>query len=208
MEFPSPSLGCTPCVPWACTITCWLTFLERSLTWFTWKSWACVGTHWWFGLSVTWPTIPRAFRNWLDAQLKLGMFLTLPATSRRILSGIWAWPATVPILNVGVSLSSLLCFLLLPDGFSFPLACHDFSSSVRLAVLLHPNSSCVHWLQVSCKLGFKKPCWVRNDVQSCSAGLLCLHGNVRQRFCRSLCSSAQHSTVLLWSEVSDLSALE
>lgn len=141
--FASPSSGFTPCVPLACTITCWLTFLERSLTWFTWKSWACVGTHWWFGLSVTWPTIPQAFRSWLDARLKLATFPTLPAISQRILSGIWAWRATVPILNAGVSSPSLLCFLLLPDGFSFLLICHDFSSSVRLDVVLHPNPSCV-----------------------------------------------------------------
>lgn len=82
--FPSPSLGCIPCVPSACTITCWLTSLERFLTWFTWRSWVCEGTRWWFASSATWPTTPRAFRNWQDAQLKLAMFPTLPVISQRI----------------------------------------------------------------------------------------------------------------------------
>lgn len=140
--FPSPSLGCIPCVPSACTITCWLTSLERFLTWFTWRSWVCEGTRWWFASSATWPTTPRAFRNWQDAQLKLAMFPTLPVISRRILSAIWAWPATVPTLNVGVSLPSLLCCLLLPDGFSFPLTCHVSHSSASLGMLSHQ----IHWL--------------------------------------------------------------
>lgn len=124
--------GCIPCVPLACTITCWRTFLERSLTWFTWKSWACVGTRWWFALSVTWPTTPRAFRNWLGAPLKLAMFPMLPATCQRILSATWVWPAIVPILNAGVSSSSLLCFLM---GFlSLWLAVSVLAQSVRCVV--------------------------------------------------------------------------
>lgn len=143
--FPSPSLGCIPCVPSACTITSWLTSLERFLTWSTWRSWVCEGTRWWFASSATWPTTPQAFRSWQDAQLKLAMFPTLPVISQRILSATWAWPATVPTPNVGVSLTSLLCFLLLLDGFSFPLTCHVSRSSARLDMLLHQ----INWLQLS-----------------------------------------------------------
>lgn len=142
--FPSPSLGCIPCVPLACTITCWLTFPERSLTWFTWTSWACVGTRWWCALCVTWPTIPRAFRSWLDARLKLATFPTLPAISQRVLSATWAWPATAPILNVGVSSPLQLCFLLLPYGFlSLWLAVTLWAHSGSECYLLQPHFDCI-----------------------------------------------------------------